>query len=62
MQITDPAHGFTGKFFSPMLASTGPRKHLGFSFKSDPTTTKNVRSVLGRERNGVFFSDANTGP
>ncbi|HEU5327427.1 MAG: hypothetical protein ACTHMJ_05745 [Thermomicrobiales bacterium] len=56
MHLTDPVHGFTGKFLLSTVTIEWSVKEAGFEFHSDPaSTTVNVRSVLGHERNGVFF-------
>lgn len=58
MGVTDPVHRFTGRFrlSSVQIEWTANAPH--FHFASDPaSTTVNVRSVIGRERNGVFFDD-----
>jgi hypothetical protein len=58
MHITDPVHGFTGKFFISNLTIEWSAKDEGFRFDSDPADTSvNVMSVFGRERNGVFFAE-----
>lgn len=57
--VTDPIKMFTGRFslatvdieWSASVPSTG------FSFASDPSTNVNVKSVIGNERNGIFFSN-----
>lgn len=61
--ITDSTHHFTGKFFISDFGSdfkiSWSAQTAGFRFQSDPASTSmNVRSVLGRERNGVFFAEA----
>ena len=67
LALTDPVHGFTGEFFIIDSAISGfsgdftiqwSAKKEGFTFESDPADTSvNLRSVLGRERNGVFFQE-----
>jgi hypothetical protein len=58
MKVTDPVHGLTGKFRISKVEIARSAKVGSFAFASDPAgTTVNVRSVIGRERNGVFFSD-----
>ena len=58
MKVTDPVHRFTGKFRISAVEIAWSAKVGSFVFVSDaPGTTVNVRSVIGRERNGVFFSD-----
>jgi len=59
MHLTDPVHGLTGDFFISDLTIEWSARKADFLFTSDPADTSiNVRSVLGRERNGVFFSEA----
>ena len=58
MNVTDPAHRFTGRFRLASVQIEWSADAPGFHFASDPaSTTHNVRSVIGRERNGVFFDD-----
>lgn len=58
MKVTDPVHRFTGKFQISTVEIAWSAKVGSFVFVSDPPSrTVNVRSVIGRERNGVFFSD-----
>ena len=58
MKVTDPVHRFTGKFRITTVEIAWSAKVGSFVFVSDPPSrTVNVRSVIGRERNGVFFSD-----
>jgi hypothetical protein len=58
MALTDPVHRFTGEFFISDLTIKWSAKTDRFTFESDPAETAvNVRSVLGRERNGVFFAE-----
>src|ERR1051326_2085781 len=62
MHLTDPVHRFTGKFFITDFSIEWSATKDGFSFVSDPASTSvNVRSVLGRERNGIFFNDSDGG-
>jgi hypothetical protein len=55
MNVTDPVHGFTGRFRISTVSIDWSASVGSFEFTSDPATTVNVRSVIGRERNGVFF-------
>jgi hypothetical protein len=56
MHLTDPVHQFTGMFQLSTVTIEWSAQEAGFEFHSDPAQTSvNVRSVLGRERNGVFF-------
>lgn len=58
MNLTDPVHKFTGRFRLAEVQIEWTANAPGFHFASDPAgTTHNVRSVIGRERNGVFFED-----
>lgn len=57
--VSDPVHTFAGRF---SLATVGIEwsasvPSSGFSFTSDPSSNVNVKSVIGRERNGIFFSE-----
>jgi len=57
MQVTDAVHGFTGRFRISTVKIEWTARTPTFEFASDPAgTTINVSSVIGRERNGVFFS------
>jgi hypothetical protein len=57
--VSDPVHTFTGRFSLAKVdiawSATVPR--TGFSFTSDPASNKQKKSVIGRERNGIFFSE-----
>jgi hypothetical protein len=56
IQVTDPVHGFTGKYRISTVQIEWSAKAPNFEFASDPAgSTINVSSVFGRERNGVFF-------
>jgi hypothetical protein len=56
IHVTDTVHGFTGKYRISSVQIEWSAKAPNFEFKSDPaSSTTNVRSVFGRERNGVFF-------
>ena len=62
MQVTDPVHGFTGRFRISTVQIEWTSRTRTFEFVSDPAdTTINVRSVIGRERNGVFFAQDGAG-
>jgi hypothetical protein len=57
LSITDPQHGFRGRFFISDFTIAWSAKKDGFTFESDPAeTSSNLRSVFGRERNGIFFA------
>jgi len=58
MNVTDSVHRFTGRFRLCDVQIEWTADAPNFHFVSDPaSTTQNVRSVIGRERNGVFFDD-----
>lgn len=58
MNITDSVHRFTGRFRLASVQIEWSASAPNFHFVSNPaSTTVNVRSVIGRERNGVFFDD-----
>jgi hypothetical protein len=58
MNVTDAVHRFTGRFRLCAVQIEWSASAPGFRFTSDPaSTTTNVRSVMGRERNGVFFDE-----
>src|SRR5215831_3954996 len=57
MKVTDAVHDFTGRFRLTTVTIEWTAETPTFKFVSDPAkTSNNVRSVIGRERNGVFFS------
>jgi hypothetical protein len=58
MNVTDSVHRFTGRFMLSAVEIAWSATTPTFSFVSDPPgTTQNVQSVMGRERNGVFFDE-----
>ena len=58
MNVTDSVHRFTGRFRLSAVQIEWSAKAPNFQFVSDPaSSTNNVRSVIGRERNGVFFDE-----
>lgn len=58
MNVTDDVHRFTGRFSLSEVQIEWSATTPSFRFASDPaSTTNNVRSVIGRERNGVFFDE-----
>jgi hypothetical protein len=58
ISVTDPVHRFTGRFRLCSVQIEWSATVPGFRFMSDPaSTTVNVRSVIGREHNGVFFDE-----
>jgi hypothetical protein len=60
IRVTDPVHHFRGRFriSTVTIEWSAKNEKTGFEFVSDPAgTTVNVMSVMGRERNGLFFSE-----
>lgn len=58
MNVTDSVHRFTGRFRLCDVQIEWSAITPTFSFTSDAASTTNtVRSVIGRERNGVFFDE-----
>jgi hypothetical protein len=58
MKVMYPVHRFRGRFRISTVTIEWSAKVGTFEFASDPArTTVNVMSVIGRERNGVFFSE-----
>ena len=57
-QIENSAQHFRGTFLSTGATITWSAEQAGFRFESDtpPGPHANLISVLGRERNGVFFA------
>jgi hypothetical protein len=57
-QIENSSQNFKGSFLSTGATITWSAEQPGFRFDSDtpPDPNANLISVLGRERNGVFFS------
>ncbi len=56
IHITDSVHRFTGRFRLADAQIEWSAQAPNFHFQSDPaSTTVNVKAVIGRERNGVFF-------
>lgn len=56
-EIENTAQQFKGTFFSTNTAIVWSADQPGFQFQSDnpPDPKANLLSVLGREKNGVFF-------
>jgi hypothetical protein len=55
-RINDAHNGFRGKFTETRATTEWSAKTGDFSYVSDPgTTSVNIFSLLGHERNGVFF-------
>jgi hypothetical protein len=60
IRVTDSVHRFRGRFriSTVTIEWSAKNENTRFEFVSDPASTSvNVRSVIGRERNGVFFSE-----
>ncbi|HEV2477705.1 MAG TPA: hypothetical protein VGX22_14280 [Candidatus Dormibacteraeota bacterium] len=57
--VSDPVHTFAGRFSLATVSIewSGTVPSTGFKFTSDPSSNLNVKSVIGRERNGIFFSE-----
>jgi len=54
-RMSDPVHGFRGRFRLSTVKIEWSAKAPDFEFVSDPAnSTVNVKAVIGRERNGVF--------
>jgi len=55
-QITNTTERFKGTFFATQTTIKWSSEQEGFSFESEPPNpARNLLSVLGREKNGVFF-------
>jgi len=55
-QITNTSEQFKGTFFATQTTIKWSSEQEGFSFESEPPNpARNLLSVLGREKNGVFF-------
>jgi hypothetical protein len=55
-KVTNEAENFTGQFIETGATISWSASEAGFSFASEaPNAARNVYSVIGRERNGVFF-------
>ena len=62
INVTDAVHRFRGRFRISTVTIEWSAKVGTFEFVSDPATTSvNVKSVIGRERNGLFFSEGANG-
>jgi len=56
-QINNPSEHFKGTFFATQTTIKWSSDQDGFSFESEPPNpVRNLLSVLGREKNGVFFT------
>jgi hypothetical protein len=54
--VSDPVHTFAGRYRLATVDIAWSATAPGFSFTSNPASNVNVKSVFGRERNGIFFS------
>ena len=55
-KVTNPASHFTGEFIETGATIKWSASQDGFDFESeDPNPARNFYSVIGHERNGVFF-------
>ena len=55
-QIYNTSEQFEGTFFATQTTIKWSSEQEGFSFESEaPNPARNLLSVLGREKNGVFF-------
>jgi hypothetical protein len=56
-EIHNAGQSFQGSFFSTVTTINWSAEQPGFQFQSEaPNPATNLISVLGREKNGVFFS------
>src|SRR6266852_6862819 len=56
MNVTDSVHRFSGRFQLSTVQIEWSAKAPNFKFVSDAaSSTINIKSVIGRERNGIFF-------
>ena len=56
MNVSDSVHRFSGRFQLSTVQIEWSAKAPNFEFVSDAaSSTVNVKSVIGRERNGIFF-------
>jgi hypothetical protein len=55
-KVTNLASNFTGRFIETIATIKWSASQAGFDFVSeDPNPARNFYSVIGRERNGVYF-------
>lgn len=54
--VTDPVHKFAGRYSLANVDIKWSGSTSGFEFSSSPGVTQ-VKSVFGRERNGIFFTE-----
>ncbi len=58
INVTDSVHRFAGRFQLSTVQIEWSAKAPHFEFVSDPaSSTVNVKAVIGRERNGIFFAE-----
>jgi hypothetical protein len=56
--VSDSVHQFAGRYSLSKVRMSWSATAPSFTFASDPADkTINVKSVIGRERNGLFFSE-----
>jgi len=56
VEVTNQAEQFTGQFIETIATIKWSASQAGFDFVSeDPNPARNFYSVIGHERNGVFF-------
>lgn len=56
-EIVNASQGFRGSFLETGATINWSAEEDGFTFQSEPPTpARNLFAVIGRERNGVFFS------
>ena len=55
--VSDPVKMFAGRYRLATVGIDWSATAPGFTFTSDAASNTNVKSVLGRERNGIFFSE-----
>lgn len=57
--VSDPVHTFAGRyrFANVGIEWSAEVPSAGFSFTSNPNSNNTVVGVIGRERNGMFFSE-----
>jgi len=56
LRIENETDGFAGSYIEDIATAEWSAQQEVFGFVSDPaSTSQNVYSVIGRERNGVFF-------
>jgi hypothetical protein len=60
-KVTDGTNGFAARFIDNTATIKWSAEESGFKFVSDPANTStSLVSLIGRERNGVFFSHDDT--